>query len=445
MNLSDKIGIYPSMNSLAIHELSKDTFLMKTFHLNMSKLNSAYETVKKKLDNFDCHLNIRISLIQTEINKQIVKLLEEIENLNNLLIKDLEVVQSQLKTDKNEFDKNLREIQSFLKSLNSSCDVDESLKKMKEYQKMMDNIPNSLNQNLNSLTFVPANLNNLNYKNSIGSVKNVSPIERFQFNFSVNYQTISKPLYSLTEFNKNLLLLELNCSYFHVINCKTFNYEEKIAVFDHNANEVVIRSICVLTHKSQICLIDNTSTCVFLLNENYELVKQVKFGDDIDNDRSFESIEYNSENKCVYLFDTSENIFYVFDDELNLIDETKIKQPYHNSCSLPFQIQSNKIYLNDLLNKCYHVFDEKINYISTIFTNETFEYPKLILNDSKNYSNYLLVFDLYDKSVNVYDSVNYQFIKSIQLFGLATINNATIINDIIVILTDHELQIFDII
>ena len=428
---------------------SSNSLTMKTLQLNVNKLNNAYQTIKSKLENFDAQFQKRISLITSEINKQIIKLLDEIEKLNNLLKLDFQKTQNRIKIEKSEFDKNLTEIDKFLKGLNKQVDVKEDLQKLKHYQSMIEQIPKRLNQSLHSLVFSPVNVKNFNYMNTIGLLSNVKPIENFVFNFSVNYKSLKNPLVSLTEFKQNLLLLELNSSHLHVLNRNTFNYEEKIHVFDHNSNEITIRCLCVLANKSKVCVVDKTSSSLLLLDDNFNLVKQVNFVNDYNeyNRRRFEAIEYNEENKRVYLLDSGHELFYVFDDELNFSKKIQTNLPFCNTYSYTFKIFSNRIYLSDIPNKCYYVLDENGKYLSKFpvySTNQTFKYSQLILSDTKRLSNYLLIFDLYDKSVKIYDSINFEYIKTIFLTGITTINNAIIIDDTIVFLTDQDLQVFDI-
>ena len=424
-------------------KLINDSIGLKTLQINISKLTSAYDFIKEKLKHFDKQLNKRIFSISIEINKHIEKLFQEIEILNNLLKNDLENMKCEIQIEKSKFDKSLEEVGVFLKTFNSNkIDIENELKKLKDYQKIIESIPDSLNKSLHSLKFIPSDL-----KCTIGNVANVLPIDKFVFNFSVNYKPITKPLCTITDcmFNQHLLLLERSCNYFHIINRKTLNYEHKVTVNDNKLNEVSIKSLCAISHRSQIALIDNKSSCAYLLNKNYELIKQVNFSNN--KKRRFEAIEFNIENKCIYILDIGQNLMYMFDDQLNLVNEFEIKLPYRKTYSFMFKIYCNKIYINDILNKCYHVFDKNMKYLKTFgnIDKTGFDYSNMILCDTKNFSNYLLISDLCDKSIKIFDSVNYELIKTIALTSLPTINDAIIIDNTIHFITDDEIQVYDII
>jgi hypothetical protein len=408
-----------------------DGNLLKSFQTNIMKLTSAYEVIKIKLQNFDKHLCHRIDSINVEINKQINNLLNEIEKLNNSLKYDLDCVTSKIKLEKSIIDKNLVEIGDYLSCLAEPANFI-NIEKLVDYQEMISKIPENLNKSLHSLTFIPTTLN------SIGSLSNVKPIENFQFNFSVNYKPVTKALSSINDcaFNKHLIVLEWNSQYFHVIDRSTLNYIKKVPVFDHDCKEVVIKGLCVLDRRRQVCFIDNTSSNIYLLNKKYELVKQIElYGDD--GKRCFEAIEFNMDNNLIYILDIARNSIILFDNELNFKSEILIKIPFREFYSFKFKIFKNKIYLNDILNKCYHLFDENVSYVSTLV--DDFENSQLILC---NNSNYLLIFD--KSCIQVYDSVNYVLVKKIIIDNLLTINNAVIIDDIIVFLNDNDLQVFDV-
>lgn len=468
--------------------------LLNSFKSSLDNLKHNYDGMKLKMSKFDKQLNERLNQINTEITKQINNLYDEIKRLESLLKLGLAAYVDKLNENKFEIGKQMVHINEYLTEMSSrKADLlnNETLltnqKKLIEYQQYLNNIPNYLNRNFYNFLFIPSNLRDLSFKHIIGHFNRTSVIDQLKFNLSIEYKNFIKyvdgdngrarrgcKLWQIHDcnFNQHLILIEWNSNNLHIINHKSLDYVKNVKLF----KKLTIKGLCMLNHKKRICLFDNTNRYLYLLNENYRLIKQIEFSDNnmmsqtvnnstsVNNKRSFESIDFNESNNLIYIIDLFKRTILIFDENLNYINEIVIQIPlitrFKEFYSFIIKIFHNKIFINDLINNCYHIFDENVRYITTINNScsgegkatrdngsKCGEYSHVILLDTINNCNYLLIINLFDKSISIYDIINYEFIKKINLnhlFQNQTINNAIIVDNSILFLTDNDIQVFDI-
>ena len=199
-----------------------------------------------------------------------------------------------------------------------------------------------------------------------------------------------------------------------------------------------IAGVCALNDKKQILVVDWTNTCLYLLDSEYNLVKEKKLAAVLKNNRKrwYESITYNLNEEKIYLLSRESCSVIIFDKHLNELVETELFTGQASFENIKYF--NEKLFVSDSENKCIYAFDADLKE-KFCFGNSILECPTdILINDQ-----FIFVLEFGRKDIKVFDASNYKFIKTISIDTCFS-NNGILINNKLVINSDaKELHLYE--
>lgn len=233
-----------------------------------------------------------------------------------------------------------------------------------------------------------------------------------------------------------------------MLDLKNLNYIKKVHL---NKKEGWVTGICVCESKQWVYVVDFPNSCLYLLNKEYQIVKQnnlepektlmpLKLFRERGQRRFYSGMDYNIVNEMLYVTANSVNerkswLMVIEGESLIVINEKIIKD---DGWAVSLKLFNNKIYVcknMELGSSNIQVFDLNLLFI-TSFGSGILDSPyDIILSQKSNY--YFYISDKAKKCLHVFSTDNnYDYLKHITVNGYP--GRGVFVNNILYILNKEE-------
>ena len=182
------------------------------------------------------------------------------------------------------------------------------------------------------------------------------------------------------ESNNHLILSNYHSmndySSIRILNRSTFSFVKEFQFTDTpphlseygSSRHLHITGLTLIKENSILCAVDTLNKQLKLLDKNYNIINEIKLDSyklKKSNERNYSYIEYNSENKSLYLIDYTTHSILEFDNNFKLLNDitmpftsTSNGYSYNNDeYNYWIRVLSNKIYISNKISHDVHVLD----------------------------------------------------------------------------------------